>query len=193
MDTPFPLLCKPHVAGIVIFNNFAALHFIFYTKEFTFATYFTKKDSFFLCQIIFRGHFWAKKVPFCVVLSPILPAKCDAFLKIRVKSRPHSVVIFATSSAVSSRHWPGARRLVQRKAADGIPVQAVDACAVHAEHPLDLVVDALLAAPPAPSRPSAVEGGHLCRGEGRAVGQGNARGKALRASPRSAGCPCVTV
>ena len=61
MDTPFPLLCKPQVGGIVIFNNFAALHFIFYTKEFTFATYFTKKKFFFLVEIIFRGHFRAKK------------------------------------------------------------------------------------------------------------------------------------
>ena len=60
MDTPFPLLCKPQVGGIVIFNNFAALHFIFYTKEFTFATYFTKK-FFFLVEIIFRGHFRAKR------------------------------------------------------------------------------------------------------------------------------------
>ena len=52
MDTPFPLLCKPQVGGIVIFNNFAALHFIFYTKEFTFATYFNKK-FFFLVKLSF--------------------------------------------------------------------------------------------------------------------------------------------
>jgi len=39
--------------GIVIFNNFAALHFIFYTKEFTFATYFTKKNSSFLLKLSF--------------------------------------------------------------------------------------------------------------------------------------------
>jgi hypothetical protein len=39
------------VAWIVIFNNFAALQSIFYTKEFTFATYFTKKVSIFLVKL----------------------------------------------------------------------------------------------------------------------------------------------
>ena len=61
MDTPFPLLCKPQVGGIVIFNNFAALHFIFYTKEFTFCNIFHQKKFFFLVEIIFRGIFRAKK------------------------------------------------------------------------------------------------------------------------------------
>jgi len=39
------------MAWIVIFNNFAALHYLFYTKEFTFATYFTKKVSLFLVKL----------------------------------------------------------------------------------------------------------------------------------------------
>ncbi|WP_291020240.1 hypothetical protein, partial [Faecalibacterium sp.] len=45
---PLFLFCASRRGEIVVFNNFAALHFIFYTKEFTFATYFNKKDSFFL-------------------------------------------------------------------------------------------------------------------------------------------------
>ena len=61
MDTPFPLLCKPQVGGIVIFNNFAALHFIFYTKEFTFATYFTKKNSSFMLKLSFGAIFEPKR------------------------------------------------------------------------------------------------------------------------------------
>ena len=61
MDTPFPLLCKPQVGGIVIFNNFAALHFIFYTKEFTFATYFIKKNSSFLLKLSFGAFSGPKK------------------------------------------------------------------------------------------------------------------------------------
>ena len=60
MDTPFPLLCKPQVGGIVIFNNFAALHYLFYTKEFTFATYFTKKFLFFLLKLSFGAIFCQK-------------------------------------------------------------------------------------------------------------------------------------
>ena len=57
-------------------------------------------------------------------------------------------------------------------------MQPVDARAVHAEHPLDLVVHPLLEHHP---HHKAVlrEGAHLCRGEGRAVRQGNALGKAL--------------
>ena len=65
---------------------------------------------------------------------------------------------------------------VECKAADGIPVQAVHACAVHAEHPLDLVVHPL----PEPDfhgqRPGS--GFHLCRGEGGAIRQRHALGKA---------------
>jgi len=48
------------VAWIVIFNNFAALHYLFYTKEFTFATYFTKKISVFLVNLSARGLFGPK-------------------------------------------------------------------------------------------------------------------------------------
>ena len=51
MDTPFPLLCKPQVGGIVIFNNFAALHFIF----------FTKKNSSFLLKLSFGAIFEPKR------------------------------------------------------------------------------------------------------------------------------------
>ena len=60
MDTPFPLLCKPQVGGIVIFNNFAALNFIFYTKEFTFATDFNKKNNSFLLKLSFGAIFCQK-------------------------------------------------------------------------------------------------------------------------------------
>ena len=57
----------------------------------------------------------------------------------------------AVSPRGNFRHFVGgqlpplARRkaLVQHKAADGVPVEGVDARAVDAEHPLDLVIDAL--------------------------------------------------
>ena len=61
MDTPFPRLCKPQRQPVVIFNNLAALHFIFYTKEFTFATYFTKKNSSFLLKLSFGVIFGPKR------------------------------------------------------------------------------------------------------------------------------------
>ena len=128
----------------MIFNNFAALHFIFYTKEFTFATYFTKKKFFFLGEnLSFRGHFRAKKGPFCVVLSAILPVKCDTFFENRVKSSPLPRGNFR--HLVSCQLPPLARgkALVQRKPADGVPVQGVDARTVDAEHPLDLMIHAL--------------------------------------------------
>jgi hypothetical protein len=63
MDTPFPRLCKPQRQPVVIFNNLAALHFIFYTKEFTFATYFNKKDNSFLLKLSF-GAFAGQKSAF---------------------------------------------------------------------------------------------------------------------------------
>jgi len=53
----------------VIFNNFAALHYLFYTKEFTFATYFTKKFLFFLLKLSFRGLKRPKKRLFAWFLS----------------------------------------------------------------------------------------------------------------------------
>ncbi|MDY2681789.1 MAG: hypothetical protein SOV54_03485 [Faecalibacterium prausnitzii] len=43
------------MAAIVILTNLAALQSIFYTKEFTFATYFNKKNKSFLLKISFRG------------------------------------------------------------------------------------------------------------------------------------------
>ena len=76
MDTPFPLLCKPQVGGIVIFNNFAALHFIFYTKEFTFATYFNEKLNIFLVNL----DFLAKYVGFAVVFHLVKLPKRGLFL-----------------------------------------------------------------------------------------------------------------
>jgi len=41
--------------AIVIFNNFAVIQSIFYTKEFTFATDFTKKISSFLVKLSVSG------------------------------------------------------------------------------------------------------------------------------------------
>jgi hypothetical protein len=67
-------------AATVIFTNFAALQSIFYTKEFTFATYFNKKDNSFLLKLSF-GAFAGQKSAFCVVLGTILALKCDVFLK----------------------------------------------------------------------------------------------------------------
>ena len=60
MDTPFPRLCKPQRQPVVIFNNLAALHFIFYTKEFTFATVFNKKNNSFLLKLSFGAIFCQK-------------------------------------------------------------------------------------------------------------------------------------
>ena len=59
MDTPFPLLCKPQVGWIVIFNNFAAFYILH--KRIYFCNIFHQKKFFFLGEIIFRGHFRAKK------------------------------------------------------------------------------------------------------------------------------------
>jgi hypothetical protein len=50
-------------AATVIFTNFAALQSIFYTKEFTFATYFNKKDDSFLLKLSF-GAFAGQKSAF---------------------------------------------------------------------------------------------------------------------------------
>ncbi len=144
MDTPFPRLCKPQRQPVVIFNNLAALHFIFYTKKnLLFATYFNKKKIVFSCEYYLSGVFQAKKVPFCVVLASILPAKCVAFFEIRVKSAPYQMVIFDTSSAESSRHCPGARAASSARPPMASPVQAVHARAVHAEHALYLMIYAL--------------------------------------------------
>ena len=72
---PLFLFCASRRGEIVVFNNFAALHYLFYTKEFTFATYFTKIIFDFLGEIIFRGYFQGQKALFCVVLVNILPAQ----------------------------------------------------------------------------------------------------------------------
>ena len=52
---PFSSFVQTAAAALVIFTNFAALQSIFYTKEFTFATYFNKKDNSFLLKLSFRG------------------------------------------------------------------------------------------------------------------------------------------
>ena len=66
---PLFLFCASRRGEIVIFNNFAALHYLFYTKEFTFATYFTKKFLFFLLKLSFRGLTRPKKRLFAWFLS----------------------------------------------------------------------------------------------------------------------------
>ena len=76
MDTPFPRLCKPQRQPVVIFNNLAALHFIFYTKEFTFATYFNEKLNIFLVNL----DFLAKYVGFAVVFHLVKLPKRGLFL-----------------------------------------------------------------------------------------------------------------
>ena len=58
---PLFLFCASRRGEIVVFNNFAALHYLFYTKEFTFATYFTKIFLTFLVKLSFRGIFRPKK------------------------------------------------------------------------------------------------------------------------------------
>lgn len=69
------------------------------------------------------------------------------------------------------------KALVQRKPADGVPVQGVDARTVDAEHPLDLMIHAL-PEQDADRQPVGGEGGHFRRRKGRAVGKGDACGKA---------------
>ena len=58
---PLFLFCASRRGEIVVFNNFAALHYLFYTKEFTFATYFTKIFLTFLVKLSFGGIFRPKK------------------------------------------------------------------------------------------------------------------------------------
>uniref|UniRef100_UPI004038E9B4 hypothetical protein n=1 Tax=Faecalibacterium prausnitzii TaxID=853 RepID=UPI004038E9B4 len=58
---PLFLFCASRRGEIVVFNNFAALHYLFYTKEFTFATYFTKKNSSFLLKLSFGVIFGPKR------------------------------------------------------------------------------------------------------------------------------------
>jgi len=48
-------------ARLSFLHNFAALHFLFYTKEFTFATYFTKKFLSFLLKLSFGASNRPKK------------------------------------------------------------------------------------------------------------------------------------
>ena len=81
---PLFLFCASRRGEIVVFNNFAALHYLFYTKRIYFLQHISPKYFFdFLGEIIFQGYFQAQKALFCVVLVNILPAKCDVFLKIR--------------------------------------------------------------------------------------------------------------
>jgi len=60
---PFSSFVQTAAAATVIFTNFAALQSIFYTKEFTFATYFNKKDNSFLLKLSF-GAFAGQKSAF---------------------------------------------------------------------------------------------------------------------------------
>ena len=72
---PLFLDCTGRETGLSYFHNFAALQSIFYTKEFTFATYFTKKDCNFLGEIIFQGIFKAKNHAYRWFLALKMPWK----------------------------------------------------------------------------------------------------------------------
>ena len=78
---PLFLDCTGRETGLSYFHNFAALQSIFYTKEFTFATYFTKKDCNFLVKLSSRA-FSRPKTTCKRGSAPIVAVKCDACLKV---------------------------------------------------------------------------------------------------------------